>query len=206
LDGMSSSHAFKFASANDSPDGQSPFEGMAFMKYFPILLLFTFSICALAQEFLPVPFKAHPEPEDVMTILKDISITLNNIEEPATQLAASQWSFAHAQGLHQRIESLKSVANTWAVIMEKGHEMPAASDLFTIYSQFIDVQATCESLATAIRDSNKYGTVDLKNAKTIFDSLATAQSLPPALEPAVYDSILKVEQQRGRRARTTTRR
>jgi DNA-binding transcriptional regulator YbjK len=164
------------------------------MRVAAVILIGFASLSAVAQDFAPVQYKEHPSAADVAIIFRDMALTIDRMQEPAAQLAATQWNFQRAEVMHNKMQQLKSMLQEWIPLLDK-QQMPAASDLYTAYTLFRDTEGDCEILA---QNADQQSTANAKNATVLLRSLTSSVTLATALDPAVYDAILKLERQRSR--------
>jgi hypothetical protein len=108
------------------------------MKIAAVMMLIGFATWSgVAQDFAPVLFKDHPSTADVAVIVRDMALTIDKMEEPASQLEAMQWDFRRAEALHNKMQQLKSLLDSWMPLLNI-KQMPAASDLYSVYTLFRD--------------------------------------------------------------------
>jgi hypothetical protein len=104
-------------------------------------------LCAL---FLPLlagaqqaEDKAHPRPSDIVSAFQSISVVINKIDRPLSVLSTQFDSPEISEAMRKRRVNLRGLASKWAGIIDlsKGKEIPSASDLFTIYTEMLDIQS-----------------------------------------------------------------
>ncbi len=111
------------------------------MKSFRTVFLFICICCAAASQGQNI--QVHPQPRDLASALQSVSVVLNRIDSPLSVLAIRFDSEQISTTMHTRRLQLRELATSWAsaIVVSNGREFPSASDLFTIYTEMLDIQS-----------------------------------------------------------------
>ena len=90
----------------------------------------------------------HPTASDLADAMRSISVVITQIDPPLTALANQFNSDQTSTAMHVRRMHVRELAVQWASIItiSEGREVPLASDLFTIYSEMLNLQSYSSSL------------------------------------------------------------
>ena len=116
------------------------------MKSFTTIFLFICICCAAASQGQNT--QIHPQPPDLATALQSVSVVLNRIDSPLSALAIRFDSEQVSTTMHTRRLQIRELATSWASIItvSNGKELPSASDLFTIYTEMLNIQSYSSDL------------------------------------------------------------
>lgn len=162
---------------------------MASMKI-GIVLLCSLLYCLSASAG---QIKEHPTPADTAQTLREMGVTLNELNDPCSGLASVEWGFERAEGLHKNIDGLKTLLKSWDSIEQvRPQELPLASDMFSIYTSFLNIRNWCEGLADQ-QGKEDSSISNNQMATKILKALAKSVTVLEDLDPAIYDAITKLE-------------
>jgi hypothetical protein len=95
----------------------------------------------------------HPSPPDLARAFETIDIVLARIAEPLNSVSSALSHFDASKNRRELDESLQSLTHRWAAIMtvSNGKELPAASDLFFVYTEMLDLESYIDSVTNGER-------------------------------------------------------
>lgn len=99
----------------------------------------------------------HPSPSDLTRAFENIDIVLARIADPLNTVSSALPEADAGINQQQTDDSLQSLSRRWAAIMtvSNGKELPVASDLFTIYTEVLDLGSYIDAVTSDKRIPNQ---------------------------------------------------
>jgi hypothetical protein len=157
------------------------------MKSFLVLWILCIAGTAGAQQ---PKDQIHPHPSDVMNAFQSISVVLGQIDSPLSVLASHFDSEQIATSMLQNRTQIRELTSKWASIINvsNGRVLPGASDLFTIYTEMLDIQSYSNDLTREDRLNGDAATF-AQNAVVIIRGQTELLPVIETLKYAVADKI-----------------
>lgn len=91
----------------------------------------------------------HPSPSDLARAFENIDIVLARIADPLVSVSSALSQADSGKNQREMDDSLQSLSPRWAalVTVSNGKELPAASDLFFMYTEMLDLGSYIDSVA-----------------------------------------------------------
>jgi hypothetical protein len=132
----------------------------------------------------------HPQAADIVSALQSVSVVINRIDPPLSTLANYFDSAQVSTAMHARRLQIREIASKWASIIDvsNGKELPSASDLFTIYTEMLNMQSYSSDLTREDRFNSNTASL-AKDATLVIRGQTELLPIVETLQYAVSDRI-----------------